>query len=96
MAAHSDLAFTDAWFYGVATLEGVVGLLRSDAENRAAPGTALDAVLCRPRPCYASSDGSPKDPIRVAVALLLCRDGSIGVSGWRPLSALAAHNCGLA
>lgn len=40
------MAFTDAWFDGTATLEGVVGLLVSDVKDLAAQCTVMDAIPC--------------------------------------------------
>lgn len=47
-AARCSMAFTDASFDCVPTLEGVVGLRMSDADNLAAQYTVLGAVPCTP------------------------------------------------
>lgn len=40
------MAFTDAWFDGTATLEGVVGLLVNDVDDLAGQCAAMDAIPC--------------------------------------------------
>lgn len=45
-APRRGMAFTDAWFDGTATLEGVVGLLVADVGDLAAQCTVMDAIPC--------------------------------------------------